>query len=154
MSTLHMTFRKLWRYWTSFLKNFFNVFGVWLCQVIQNTVYIGFCDQPPSQGSRSLNLIVVAKLSGFSLGLTTRWSLNPMYSILRWVQRPPKVSTVAISLHKGRNQRSLNTRSLCSTKKGPSRRFWSLKPDWPLYPQSQNPMLTVLASRLPQQHYL
>ena len=110
------------------------------------TVYIGFYDQPPSQGSRSLNLIVVAKLSGFSLGLTTRWSLNPMYSILRWVQRPPKVSTVAISLHKGQNQRSLNTRSLCSTKKGPSRRFWSLKPDWPLYPQSQNPMLTVLDS--------
>ena len=110
---------------------------------VENTVYIGFSDQPPSQGSRSLNLIVVAKLSGFSLGLTTRWSLNPMYSILRWVQRPPKVSTVAISLHKGRNQRSLNTRSLCSTKKGPSRRFWSLKPDWPLYPQSQNPMLTV-----------
>ena len=108
------------------------------------TVYIGFYDQPPSQGSRSLNLIVVAKLSGFSLGLTTRWSLNPMYSILRWVQRPPKVSTVAISLHKGRNQRSLNTRSLCSTKKGPSRRFWSLNTDWPLYPQSQNPMLIVV----------
>ena len=48
------------------------------------------------------------------------------------------------SLNKKPNQRSLNTRSLCSTKKGPSRRFWSLKPDWPLYPQSQNPMLTVL----------
>ena len=28
-----------------------------------NTVYIGFYDQPPSQGSRSLNPAVVAKLS-------------------------------------------------------------------------------------------
>ena len=50
-----------------------------------NTVYIGFYDQPPSQGSRSLNPIVVAKLNEFSLGLTTRWSLKPMQTILRWV---------------------------------------------------------------------
>ena len=50
-----------------------------------NTVYIGFYDQTPSQGSWSQNPKAVAKLSGFSLGLTTRWSLNPMYSILRWV---------------------------------------------------------------------
>ena len=81
-----------------------------------STVYIGFYDQPLSQGSRSLNPIVVAKLSGFSLGLTTRWSLKPMQTTLRWVQRPPKVLTVAILLHKGRNWRSLYPRSLlCST---------------------------------------
>ena len=43
-----------------------------------NTVYIGFYDQPPSQESGSLNPKVVAKLSGFSLGLATRWSLKPM----------------------------------------------------------------------------
>ena len=30
-----------------------------------STVYIGFYDQPPSQGSRSLNPKVVAKSSGF-----------------------------------------------------------------------------------------
>ena len=43
-----------------------------------STVYIGFYDQPPSQESGSLNPVVVAKLSGFSLGLATRWSLKPM----------------------------------------------------------------------------
>ena len=42
------------------------------------TVYIGFYDQPPSQKSGSLNPVVVAKLSGCSLGLATRWSLKPM----------------------------------------------------------------------------
>ena len=42
---------------------------------IEKTVYIGFCDQPQSKRSRSLHPQVVAKLSGFSLGITTRWSL-------------------------------------------------------------------------------
>ena len=46
--------------------------------VLYSTVYIGFYDQPPSQESGSLNPVVVAKLSGFSLGLATRWSLKPM----------------------------------------------------------------------------
>ena len=36
------------------------------------TVYIGFCDQPPSQGSRSQNPMEVAKSSGFPLGIATR----------------------------------------------------------------------------------
>ena len=37
-----------------------------------NTVYIGFCDQRPSRGSRSLNPMEVAKSSGFPLGIATR----------------------------------------------------------------------------------
>ena len=37
-----------------------------------NTVYIGFCDQPPSQGSWSQNPMEVAKSSGFLLGIVTR----------------------------------------------------------------------------------
>ena len=41
-----------------------------------NTVYIGFCDQPPSEGSGSLNPKEVAKSSGFQLDITTRWSQN------------------------------------------------------------------------------
>ena len=43
---------------------------------ILNTVYIGFCDQPPSQGSRSLKPMEVAILSGFPLGIATRQSLK------------------------------------------------------------------------------
>ena len=43
-----------------------------------STVNLGFYDQPPSQGSRPLNPKVVAKLSEFLLGSTTRWSLKPM----------------------------------------------------------------------------
>ena len=39
------------------------------------TVYIGFCDQPPSQGSRLLNPMEVAKSRGFSSGIGTRWLL-------------------------------------------------------------------------------
>ena len=46
--------------------------------IIGSTVNIGFYDQPSSQGSGSLNPVMVAKLSGFSLGLATRWSLKPM----------------------------------------------------------------------------
>ena len=37
-----------------------------------STVYIGFCDQPPSQGSRSQKPMEVAKSSGFPLGIATR----------------------------------------------------------------------------------
>ena len=54
----------------------------------------------------------VAKLSGFSLGLATRWSLK---AILAGYEAGPlgiTTLTVAISLHKGRNLRLLNTRSL------------------------------------------
>ena len=38
-----------------------------------NTVNIGFCDQPPSGGSRSLNtgLVAIARLD-----IATRWPLN------------------------------------------------------------------------------
>ena len=39
-----------------------------------STVYIGFCDQPPSEGSGSLNPKEVAKSSAFQLNITTRWS--------------------------------------------------------------------------------
>ena len=49
------------------------------------TVYIGIYDQPPSQSSRSLNPKVVAKMSELLLVLTTRWSLIPMQTVLRWV---------------------------------------------------------------------
>ena len=66
----------------------------------QDTVYIGFYDQTPLQVSGSLNPKMVTKLSGFLLGLTTRWSIKPEQTILRGVQQPLKVLTVAISLHK------------------------------------------------------
>ena len=71
--------------------------------VLRNTVYIGFCDQPQSQGSRSLNPMEVAKLSGFSLGLATRWSLK---AILAGFEAGPlgiTTLTVAISLNKKPN---------------------------------------------------
>ena len=70
---------------------------------IQYTVYIGFSDQPPSQGSRSLNPMEVAKLSGFSLGLATRWLLK---AILAGYEAGPlgiTTLTVAISLNKKPN---------------------------------------------------
>ena len=38
-----------------------------ICMIL-NAVYIRFCDQAPSQGSRSLDPMVVAKLTGFPLG--------------------------------------------------------------------------------------
>ena len=82
------------------------------------TVYIGFYDQSPSEGSRSLNPKAVAKLRGFLLGLTTRWSLKPVQTTFLWVQRPPKVLTVAILLHKGQNWRSLYPRSLLCSDRG------------------------------------
>ena len=42
---------------------------------VRYTVYTGFC-QPPPKESRSLNPIKVAKLSGFLLGIASRWSLK------------------------------------------------------------------------------
>ena len=102
-----------------------------------STVYVVFYDQPGnprSQRSRSLNSKVVVKLSEFSFGSTTGWSLKPMQTTLRWVLRPPNLSTVAVLLHKGRNQRSLYPRSLLCSKGGPSTRFRSLYQDWPLNP--------------------
>ena len=77
-----------------------------------STVYIGFYDQPPSQESGSLNPVVVAKLSGFSLGLATRWSLKAILAGYEAGSLGITTFTVAISLRKGRNLRSLNTRLL------------------------------------------
>ena len=123
-------------------------------QVLQcmNTVYIGLCDHPPSRGSRSLKPMEVAILSGFPLGIATRRSLKAILVQPRLSPLGITTSTVAISLFKTQNLRSLNTRSLYSTKKGPSWSFWSLNTDWPLYPWSQNPMLTVLRLNKPSQY--
>ena len=49
---------------------------------IQST--LGFTTSP-SEGSRSLNPKVVAKLRGFLLGLTTRWLLKPVQTTFLWV---------------------------------------------------------------------
>ena len=43
--------------------------------VVMNTVPAGFCDQPPSGGSRSLK---PARLAKARQGIATRWSLNTM----------------------------------------------------------------------------
>ena len=53
--------------------------------VARSTVYIGFCDIPPSRGSRSLNPMEVAKSSGFPLGIATRWSLKAIFAEVHWV---------------------------------------------------------------------
>ena len=50
---------------------------------VANTVYIGFCDQPPSHASRSLNLTEAAKLSGFPLGIATRRSLKAIFALIQ-----------------------------------------------------------------------
>ena len=55
------------------------VFNIWK----ESTVYIGFCDQPPSQGSRSLKPMEVAKLSGFQLGIVTRRSLKVIFAVVQ-----------------------------------------------------------------------
>ena len=47
---------------------------------IVSTVYIGFYDQPRSRGSRSLNPMEVAKLSGYPLGIATRRSLKAIFA--------------------------------------------------------------------------
>ena len=47
------------------------------------TVNIGFCDHPPSQGSRSLKPMEVAKLSGFPLGIATRRSLKAIFALVQ-----------------------------------------------------------------------
>ena len=60
-------------------------FKLKLLTIDGNTVYIGFCDQPLSQGSRSLNPMEVAKLSGFPLGIATRWSLKAIFAKVHWV---------------------------------------------------------------------
>ena len=41
-----------------------------------STVYIGFWDQPLSEGSRLLNPVEVAKVSGFWLPIATSWLLK------------------------------------------------------------------------------
>ena len=48
----------------SFFSGLFNVDGRKFTQK-EITVYIGFCDQSPSEGSGSLNPKEVAKSSGF-----------------------------------------------------------------------------------------
>ena len=52
-------------------------------RLISSTVYIGFCNQPPSEGSGSLNPKEVAKLSGFQLDIKTRWSQNTGLMVAR-----------------------------------------------------------------------
>ena len=48
-----------------------------------STVNIGFCDQPPSQGSRSLKPMEVAILSGFPLVIATRRSLKAIFALVQ-----------------------------------------------------------------------
>ena len=62
---------------------------------ISNTVYTGFCDQPPSQASRSLNPMEVAKFSGFPLAIFAQSRLSPLGIT---------TSTVAISLFSARGR--------------------------------------------------
>ena len=48
-------------------------------------VYIGFWDQPLSEGSRLLNPVEVAKVSGFWLPITTCWLLKAKFPEIHWV---------------------------------------------------------------------
>ena len=50
-----------------------------------STVYIGFWDQPPSEGSRLLNPVEVAKVSGFWLPIVTSWLLKAKFPEIHWV---------------------------------------------------------------------
>ena len=79
---------------------------------MSNTVYIGFCDQPPSEGSGSLNPKEVAKSSGFQLDITTRRSQNTGWWLLDHSLLDIATNTGCYLLHKRQNLRSLNTRSL------------------------------------------
>ena len=50
-----------------------------------STVYVGFWDQPPSEGSRLLNPVEVAKVSGFWLLIATSWLLKAKFPEIHWV---------------------------------------------------------------------
>ena len=50
-----------------------------------STVYIGFWDQPLSEGSRLLNPVEVAKVSGFWLPIATSWLLKAKFPENHWV---------------------------------------------------------------------
>ena len=76
-------------------------------------------EQPPSQGSRSLNPLEIARLSGFPLGIATRWSLKAIFALVQTSSTGYNDLDGRYFTIKGPNLRSLNTRSLCSTKKGP-----------------------------------
>ena len=75
-------------------------------------VKIEFCDQPPSEGSGSLNPKEVAKSSGFQLDITTRRSQNTGWWSLDHSLLDIATNTGRYLLHKRQNLRSLNTRSL------------------------------------------
>ena len=49
------------------------------------TVNIGFCDQPPSGGLRSLNTGLVAKARACIMYIATRWSLNAGIKTFRMI---------------------------------------------------------------------
>ena len=101
-----------WR-WRSISQQFFDwaIFSKILSET-DNTVYIGFCDQPPSEGSGSLNPKEVAKSSGFQLDITTRRSQNTGWWSLDHSLLDIATNTGRYLLHKRQNLRSLNTRSL------------------------------------------
>ena len=74
-----------------------------------NIVCKGFCDQPPPKGSRSLNPVMAVYVKGnFS------WYSDKVVAKSNIGFSPLDITTltVAISLHKGRNWKSLNTRLL------------------------------------------
>ena len=48
-------------------------------------VYIGFWDQPLSEGLRLLNPVEVAKVSGFWLPIATSWLLKAKFPENHWV---------------------------------------------------------------------
>ena len=51
-----------------------------------STVYIGFWDQPLSEGSRLLNPVeVTTKVSGFWLPIVTSWLLKAKFPEIHWV---------------------------------------------------------------------
>ena len=54
-----------------------------LIVIKDSTVNIGFCDQPPSEGSGSLNPKEIAKSSGLQLDITTTRSQNTGLVVVR-----------------------------------------------------------------------
>ena len=50
-----------------------------------STVYVGFWDQPLSEGSRLQNPVEVAKVSGFWLPIATSWLLKAKFPENHWV---------------------------------------------------------------------
>ena len=85
---------------------------LWITRVFANTVYIGFCDQPLSEGSGLLNPKEVAKSSVFQLDITTRRSQNTSLVVADHILLDITTNTGCYLLNKRQNLRSLNTRSL------------------------------------------